>query len=54
MRPCHATGISDHVIGGHVPAAGIGRLLTDRPRARGPATPGMPPSAPGTDMPGLS
>jgi hypothetical protein len=30
----------------------VRRLLAERPRARGLSAPGMPPSAPGMDMPG--
>ena len=33
---------------GHVPAAGIRRLLKERPRAIGVAVPGMPIGSPGT------
>ena len=39
------------MIEGHVPAQTIKRLLSERPKAKGLATPGMPPSAPGMDGP---
>ena len=35
-----------------VPAAEVKRLLAQRPKALGLAVPGMPPSAPGMDVPG--
>jgi hypothetical protein len=49
---CHTAVIDGYVIEGHVPAADISRLLTERPQARGLAVPGMPQSAPGMDIAG--
>ena len=49
---CHTALVSNYVVEGHVPAADVRRLLAERPRAKGLATLGMPPSAPGMDMPG--
>jgi hypothetical protein len=44
---CHTAQVGGYLIEGHVPAAAIARLLTDRPKARGLAVPGMPSGSPG-------
>ncbi len=49
---CHTATVGGYVLEGHVPAAEIKRLLATRPKALGLAVPGMPPSAPGMDVPG--
>ena len=49
---CHTATVAGYVLEGHVPAAEIKRLLATRPKALGLAVPGMPPSAPGMDVPG--
>ncbi|MBW8269486.1 DUF411 domain-containing protein [Caldovatus sp. SYSU G05006] len=49
---CHTAIVAGYVVEGHVPAADVRRLLAERPPARGLAVPGMPPSAPGMDIPG--
>lgn len=49
---CHTAVVEGYVVEGHVPAADIRRLLAERPQAKGLSAPGMPPSAPGMDMPG--
>jgi len=49
---CHTATVGDYVIEGHVPAAEVKRLLAAKPKAIGLAAPGMPPSAPGMDVPG--
>ena len=49
---CHTALVDGYAVEGHVPAADVRRLLAERPRARGLSAPGMPPSAPGMDMPG--
>jgi hypothetical protein len=41
-----------YVIEGHVPAASIKRLLSERPDAKGLAVPGMPVGSPGMEVPG--
>ena len=47
MISCH-TGMADgYVLEGHVPAADIRRLLSERPEAIGLAVPGMPYGSPG-------
>ena len=47
---CHTALVGDYVIEGHVPAADIDRLLSDRPDAVGLAVPGMPMGSPGMDF----
>ncbi|MDQ2102778.1 DUF411 domain-containing protein [Azospirillum isscasi] len=49
---CHTAVLDGYVVEGHVPATDLHRLLAERPQAKGLAAPGMPPSAPGMDMPG--
>ena len=49
---CHTATVAGYVLEGHVPAPEVRRLLALRPRALGLAVPGMPPSAPGMDVPG--
>ncbi len=50
---CHTAEIDGYVIEGHVPAAAMKRLLTERPQAIGLAVPGMPAGSPGMDFPGV-
>ena len=52
LQSCHTAMVDGYVVEGHVPAADVRRLLAERPRAKGLSAPGMPPSAPGMDMPG--
>ena len=47
LQSCHTAEVGGYVVEGHVPAADIRRLLTERPRARGLAVPGMPAGSPG-------
>jgi hypothetical protein len=47
MSSCHTALVDGYVIEGHVPAAPIRRLLTERPQARSLTVPGMPPNSPG-------
>jgi hypothetical protein len=49
---CHTATVGGYVLEGHVPAADVKRLLAAKPKALGLAVPGMPPSAPGMDVPG--
>jgi hypothetical protein len=44
---CHTAEVGSYLIEGHVPAAAIERLLTERPTAKGLAVPGMPSGSPG-------
>ncbi len=48
---CHTATVGGYVLEGHVPAAEVKRLLSSKPKAIGLAVPGMPPSAPGMDVP---
>lgn len=51
LASCHTAVVDGYVIEGHVPAADIKRLITERPPGKGLAAPGMPQSAPGMDGP---
>ncbi len=46
---CHTAIADGYAIEGHVPASDIKRLLTERPKARGLAVPGMPGGSPGME-----
>lgn len=50
LRSCHTAAIGGYFIEGHVPAADIRRLLTERPQAAGLAVPGMPIGSPGMEQ----
>ena len=47
LSACHTAEVGGYLIEGHVPAAAIERLLTERPKAKGLAVPGMPSGSPG-------
>lgn len=49
LQSCHTAEVGGYVVEGHVPAADIRRLLTERLRARGLAVPGMPAGSPGME-----
>jgi hypothetical protein len=49
---CHTATVDDYVLEGHVPAAEVRRLLSERPVAVGLAVPGMPVGSPGMEVPG--
>lgn len=51
MRSCHTATVNGYAIEGHVPAADIQRLLTDKPTAIGLSVPGMIIGTPGMDGP---
>lgn len=51
MGSCHTALVDGYAIEGHVPASDIKRLLTEKPKARGLAAPGMPAGSPGMDIP---
>jgi hypothetical protein len=51
-RSCHTATVGNYVIEGHVPAADIRRLLTERPAVAGLAVAGMPAGSPGMEVPG--
>lgn len=48
---CHTAEVAGYFLEGHVPAADVKRLLTERPTARGLAVPGMPAGSPGMELP---
>lgn len=50
-RSCHTAQVGAYFVEGHVPAADVKRLLTERPDARGLVLPGMPMGSPGMEMP---
>lgn len=54
LHSCHTAEVDGYVIEGHVPAAALERLLTERPSATGLAVPGMPAGSPGMDFPGVT
>jgi hypothetical protein len=47
LAACHTAQVGGYIVEGHVPASAIARLLTERPRAKGLAVPGMPSGSPG-------
>ena len=49
LSSCHTTVVGDYVIEGHVPAADVRRLLTEKPAIAGIAVPGMPVGSPGME-----
>lgn len=48
---CHTALVDGYVLEGHVPAADIERLLSERPAIRGLAVPEMPLGSPGMEHP---
>lgn len=53
LRSCHTTVGGGYSFEGHVPAALIAKVLKEKPAISGLAVGGMPPSAPGMDVPGV-
>jgi hypothetical protein len=49
FQSCHTAIVDGYVIEGHVPAADVARLLSDRPDVLGLAVAGMPVGSPGMD-----
>lgn len=49
LASCHTAVVDGYTIEGHVPASEIKRLLTERPKAKGLAVPGMPHGSPGME-----
>jgi len=47
---CHTAQVGGYVLGGHVPAQDVKRLLREKPVAMGLAVPGMPVGSPGMEM----
>ena len=54
LRSCHTAKVDGYVLQGHVPAADVVRLLSERPEVRGLSVPGVPTGSPGIEMPGVS
>jgi hypothetical protein len=52
LQTCHTALVGGYVVEGHVPAADLRRLLTDRPDVVGLAVAGMPTGSPGMEEPG--
>lgn len=49
LTACHTAMVNGYLIEGHVPAADIDRLLTQKPKIAGLAVPGMPAGSPGME-----
>ncbi len=54
LQSCHTAIVDGYIIEGHVPAADIERLLTERPNIAGLAVPGMPIGSPGMEVDGAA
>jgi hypothetical protein len=52
LKSCHTAFVNGYVVEGHVPAADIQRLLTEKPKIAGLAVPGMPVGSPGMETGG--
>lgn len=50
LASCHTALINGYVVEGHVPAADVHRLLSEKPDVIGLTAPGMPVGAPGMEM----
>jgi hypothetical protein len=50
LASCHTGMVDGYVIEGHVPAADIRKLITEKPKAIGLAVPGMPIGSPGMEQ----
>jgi hypothetical protein len=51
LASCHTAIVEGYIVEGHVPAADVRRLLSDRPKISGLAVPGMPVGSPGMEGP---
>ena len=51
LTSCHTALVDGYVLEGHVPAADIERMLSERPSIRGLAVPEMPLGSPGMEHP---
>jgi hypothetical protein len=47
---CHTAEVEGYFVEGHVPANEVERLLTEKPKAKGLAVPGMPIGSPGMEQ----
>lgn len=50
LASCHTAIVDGYVIEGHVPAADIQKLLTEKPKVKGLSVPGMPVGSPGMEQ----
>ena len=50
LESCHTVVVGNYLVEGHVPAADVKRMLTEKPPIRGLAVPGMPIGAPGMEQ----
>lgn len=50
LQSCHTVVVANYLVEGHVPAADVKRMLTEKPAIRGIAVPGMPVGAPGMEQ----
>lgn len=53
LQSCHTAIVNGYVIEGHVPAAEINKLLTEKPEVIGIAVAGMPVGSPGMEIEGF-
>ncbi|MBI2236809.1 MAG: DUF411 domain-containing protein [Magnetospirillum sp.] len=51
MRSCHTARIGGYIVEGHVPVEAIDKLLAEKPKVAGIASPGMPSGSPGMSGP---
>ena len=51
LQSCHTALVNGYAVEGHVPADVIRKLLTERPKVKGVAVPGMPMGSPGMEGP---
>ena len=52
LQSCHTAIVDGYIIEGHVPAADVKRLLSEKPDILGLAVPGMPIGSPGMEVAG--
>lgn len=50
LHSCHTVVVGTFIVEGHVPAADVKRLLSEKPAVRGIAVPGMPIGSPGMEQ----
>jgi hypothetical protein len=50
LHSCHTVVVGNYLVEGHVPAADVKRMLTEKPAIRGIAVPGMPIGSPGMEQ----
>jgi len=50
LQSCHTAKVGGYVVEGHVPAADVARLLSEKPAVEGLAVPGMPLGSPGMEV----